>query len=170
MTIKDIRRRLRGYIFESAAGESQRTTGRGDFTGELLKLEDENAVFVSGAVQMKEVKTNGNDIEITDEIMKEAKEEAARFFPGMPDRWMGIIEDGSPMSRNREVKRIQEKEFAEEWNLFLWKNAREQEEVFYAYKFGEIMQMGGHYIYYEKNPEMQNYMINTRRENRGDSQ
>ncbi len=37
--------------------------------------------------------------------------------------------------------------------------------VFYAYKFGEIMQMGGHYIYYEKNPEMQNYMINTRREN-----
>ena len=107
-------------------------------TGELLKLEDENAVFVSGAVQMKEVKTNGNDIEITDEIMKEAKEEAARFFPECRIVGWGIIEDGSPMSRNREVKRIQEKEFAEEWNLFLWKNAREQEEVFYAYKFGEI--------------------------------
>ena len=121
-------------------------------TGELLKLEDENAVFVSGAVQMKEVKTNGNDIEITDEIMKEAKEEAARFFPECRIVGWGIIEDGSPMSRNREIKRIQEKEFAEEWNLFLWKNAREQEEVFYAYKFGEIMQMGGHYIYYEKNP------------------
>ena len=134
-------------------------------TGELLKLEDENAVFVSGAVQMKEVKTNGNDIKITDEIMKEAKEEAARFFPECRIVGWGIIEDGSPMSRNREIKRIQEKEFAEEWNLFLWKNAREQEEVFYAYKFGEIMQMGGHYIYYEKNPEMQNYMINTRREN-----
>ena len=124
-------------------------------TGELLKLEDENAVFVSGAVQMKEVKTNGNDIEITDEIMKEAKEEAARFFPECRIVGWGIIEDGSPMSRNREIKRIQEKEFAEEWNLFLWKNAREQEEVFYAYKFGEIMQMGGHYIYYEKNPLMQ---------------
>ena len=128
-------------------------------------LKFENAVFVSGAVQMKEVKTNGNDIEITDEIMKEAKEEAARFFPECRIVGWGIIEDGSPMSRNREVKRIQEKEFAEEWNLFLWKNAREQEEVFYAYKFGEIMQMGGHYTYYEKNPEMQNYMINTRREN-----
>lgn len=134
-------------------------------TGELLKLEDENAVFVSGAVQMKEVKTNGNDIEITDEIMKEAKEEAARFFPECRIVGWGIIEDGSPMSRNREVKRIQEKEFAEEWNLFLWKNAREQEEVFYAYKFGEIMQMGGHYIYYERNPTMQSYMIRTRKEN-----
>lgn len=90
-------------------------------TGELLKLEDENAVFVSGAVQMKEVKTNGNDIKITDEIMKEAKEEAARFFPECRIVGWGIIEDGSPMSRNREIKRIQEKEFAEEWNLFLWK-------------------------------------------------
>jgi len=70
-------------------------------TGELLKLEDENAVFVSGAVQMKEVKTNGNDIEITDEIMKEAKEEAARFFPECRIVGWGIIEDGSPMSRNR---------------------------------------------------------------------
>ena len=64
-------------------------------TGELLKLEDENAVFVSGAVQMKEVKTNGNDIEITDEIMKEAKEEAARFFPECRIVGWGIIDDGS---------------------------------------------------------------------------
>ena len=35
-------------------------------------------------------------------------------------------------------------------SVLVVKNAREQEEVFYAYKFGEIMQMGGHYIYYEK--------------------
>ena len=40
----------------------------------------------------------------------------------------------------------------------------ENEEVFYAYKFGELMQMGGHYIYYEKNPDMQNYMIHARRQ------
>ena len=55
-------------------------------TGELLKLEDENAVFVSGAVQMKEVKTNGNDIEITNE---RGKRRSCPVFPGMPDRWMG---------------------------------------------------------------------------------
>ena len=35
--------------------------------------------------------------------------------------------------------------------------------MFYANKFGELMQMGGHYIFYEKNPSMQNYMINTRK-------
>ena len=133
--------------------------------GETLKIEDENAVFVSGAVQMKEIEVKGNAIELPEESVKKAKEEAAAFFPECKIVGWGLIENGSPMSRNREVKRIQEKEFAEDGTLFLWKNAREQEEIFYAYKFGEIMQMGGHYIYYEKNPEMQNYMINTRREN-----
>ena len=58
-------------------------------TGELLKLEDENAVFVSGAVQMKEVKTNGNDIEITDRREGRGKRRSCPVFPGMPDRWMG---------------------------------------------------------------------------------
>ena len=28
------------------------------------------------------------------------------------------------------------------------------------------MEIKGHYIYYEKNPEMQNYMISSRKENR----
>ena len=60
-------------------------------TGELLKLEDENAVFVSGAVQMKEVKTNGNDIEITDEIMKRGKK---KKLPGF-SRNAGSLDGGS---------------------------------------------------------------------------
>ena len=37
--------------------------------------------------------------------------------------------------------------------------------LFRSHKYGELMQMGGHYIYYEKNPSMQNYMIATRKKN-----
>lgn len=133
--------------------------------GEMLDLEDEKAVFVSGAVQMKELQIEGTELEITEEVLIGAREEVKEFFPECQVVGWGIVEDGSPMSRNREVKRIQEKEFSDEMSLFLWKNAREQEEIFYAYKFGELMQMGGHYIYYEKNPQMQNYMINNRRAN-----
>lgn len=133
--------------------------------GEMLDLGDEKAVFVSGAVQLKELQIEGTTMEITEEVLTAAKEEVKEFFPECEVVGWGIVEDGSPLSRNREVKRIQEKEFASEMSLFLWKNAREPEEIFYAYKFGELMQMGGHYIYYEKNPQMQNYMINNRRAN-----
>ena len=133
--------------------------------GEVLELEDEKAVFVSGAVQMQELSEKDGKLEIGQDGMKHMMEEAAQYFPESHIVGWGIVEEGNPMSRNREVKKIQEREFGQEGSLFLWKNAREQDEIFYAYKFGEIMQMGGHYIYYEKNPEMQNYMINTRREN-----
>ncbi|WP_448863174.1 LysM peptidoglycan-binding domain-containing protein [Dorea sp.] len=133
--------------------------------GEMLDLGDEKAVFVSGAVQLKELQIKGTTLEITEEVLTAAREEVKEFFPECEVVGWGIVEDGSPLSRNREVKRIQEKEFASEMSLFLWKNAREPEEIFYAYKFGELMQMGGHYIYYEKNPQMQNYMINNRRAN-----
>ena len=133
--------------------------------GEMLDLEDEKAVFVSGAVQMKELKAEGTELEITEEVLTGAREEMNTFFPECQIVGWGIVEDGNPLSRNREVKRIQEKEFASDMSLFLWKNAREQEELFYAYKFGEMMQMGGYYIYYEKNPQMQNYMINNRKRN-----
>ena len=133
--------------------------------GEVLELEDEKAVFVSGAVQMQELSEKDGKLEIGQDGMKHMMEEAAQYFPESHIVGWGIVEEGNPMSRNREVKKIQEREFGQEGSLFLWKNAREQDEIFYAYKFGELMQIGGHYIYYEKNPQMQNYMINTRRQN-----
>ena len=67
------------------------------------------------------------------------------------------------MGQNRQIAKIHEKSFAKSDTIFIWKDAVDNEEVYYAYKYGELMQMGGHYIYYEKNPNMQNYMISTRK-------
>ena len=36
---------------------------------------------------------------------------------------------------------------------------------FYVNKFNDLMKVSGYYIYYEKNPAMQNYMIASRRKN-----
>jgi LysM repeat protein len=49
-------------------------------------------------------------------------------------------------------------------SIFIQKHPIENEENYFAFKFHELMQMGGHYIFYEKNPAMQNYMINVRRQ------
>ena len=46
------------------------------------------------------------------------------------------------------------------------KDPKDRDEKFYAYKYEELMEINGHYIYYEKNPEMQNYMISSRKETR----
>ena len=34
---------------------------------------------------------------------------------------------------------------------FIWKDASSSDEMYFAYKYNELMQIGGHYIYYEKN-------------------
>ena len=45
------------------------------------------------------------------------------------------------------------------------KEAREKEEKFFIHKFRNLMECNGHYIYYEKNNEMQDYMISSRKNN-----
>lgn len=74
-----------------------------------------------------------------------------------------LIGEGQPIGLSKGVKKVHERRFKKDNTVFVWRDAVLEEEVFYANKFGELMQMGGHYIFYEKNPSMQNYMINMRK-------
>lgn len=131
--------------------------------GERHEQEGQEVVYILGALQMKELEVNGNDILIREDIWEYIEEEKKEYFPSQEIVGWCLIETGHPMGLNKGVSRIHMKHFAKDNSVFIWKDALEAEEIFYAYKYGELMQMGGHYIYYEKNPAMQNYMINTRR-------
>lgn len=131
--------------------------------GERHEQEGQEVVYILGALQMKELEVNGNDILIREDVWEYIEEEKKEYFPSQEIVGWCLIETGHPMGLNKGVSRIHMKHFVKDNSVFIWKDALEAEEIFYAYKYGELMQMGGHYIYYEKNPAMQNYMINTRR-------
>lgn len=132
-------------------------------TGEILIQEGQAVVYASGAIRMKEIEVNGTEIVIGEDTFKELEEERKQYFPSSDAIGWCLIENGHPMGQNRQIAKIHEKSFAKSDTIFIWKDAVDNEEVYYAYKYGELMQMGGHYIYYEKNPNMQNYMISTRK-------
>lgn len=132
-------------------------------TGEILIQEGQAVVYASGAIRMKEIEVNGTEIVIGEDTFKELEEERKQYFPSSDAVGWCLIENGHPMGQNRQIAKIHEKSFAKSDTIFIWKDAVDNEEVYYAYKYGELMQMGGHYIYYEKNPNMQNYMISTRK-------
>ena len=132
-------------------------------TGEILIQEGQDVVYASGAIRMKEIEVNGTEIVIGEDTFKELEEERKQYFPSSDAVGWCLIENGHPMGQNRQIAKIHEKSFAKSDTVFIWKDAVDNEEVYYAYKYGELMQMGGHYIYYEKNPNMQNYMISTRK-------
>ena len=133
--------------------------------GEILSLEGQDVVCVSGAMRMKEVRMEGTEIVIEEDVLKTLKEERKQFFPSGEEIGWCLIENGQPAGQMKEISRIHNKSFAKDNTVFIWKDALDKEEVFYSFKYGELMQMGGHYIYYEKNPSMQNYMIATRKKN-----
>ena len=132
-------------------------------TGEILIQEGQAVVYASGAIRMKEIEVNGTEIVIGEDTFKELEEERKQYFPSSDAVVWCLIENGHPMGQNRQIAKIHEKSFAKSDTVFIWKDAVDNEEFYYAYKYGELMQMGGHYIYYEKNPNMQNYMISTRK-------
>lgn len=132
-------------------------------TGEILMQEGQAVVYASGAMRMKEVEVKGTEIIIGEDTLKCLEEERKQYFPLSEVVGWCLIENGRPMGQTREITRIHEKSFSKPNTVFVWKEAMDHEEVYYAFKYGELMQMGGHYIYYEKNPTMQNYMISTRK-------
>ncbi len=132
-------------------------------TGEILKLDDQDVVYVAGALKLSDVELTGTDVRISREAWDRLEEEKKRFFSGQEMVGWCLIGEGQPAGMNKGVKRVHERRFKRDNTIFVWRDAASEEEVFYASKFGELMQMGGHYIFYEKNPSMQNYMINTRK-------
>ncbi len=132
-------------------------------TGEILKLNDQDVVYVAGALRLEEVELTGTEVRISKEAWDKLEEEKKTFFSGQEIVGWCLVGEGQPAGLNKGVKRVHERRFKKDNTVFVWRDAASEEEVFYANKFGELMQMGGHYIFYEKNPSMQNYMINTRK-------
>lgn len=133
--------------------------------GENMIQEGHDVVYISGAMQIKDIAVDGADIIIEESQWEELEKEKETYFPGLEIVGWGLVESGHPMSLNRGVQKIHGRWFAKENTIFVWRDAAEPDEIFYANKFDDLMQLGGHYIYYEKNPAMQNYMIITRRQN-----
>jgi hypothetical protein len=61
--------------------------------------------------------------------------------------------------------KVHRKAFPKAHTILILKDSIEKEEAYYVHKFHDLLQIGGHFTYYEKNPSMQNYMISTRKRN-----
>ena len=133
--------------------------------GEILSMEGQDVIYVSGAVQIREIELSGTEIVIEEGMQKDAEEKRKKFFQNKETVGWCLIENGQPVRPAREITKAHSKIFSRDNTVFIWKDAMEKEEIYYSFKFGGLMQMGGHYIYYEKNQDMQNYMIATRKKN-----
>ena len=131
--------------------------------GETVQEEDQDYIYVYGAIRMKEFVVKGKDFVIGEHVWKDACEKCKEYFGNAEILGWFITGGEHSLEVNHNINKIHQKYFSREKSIFVTKNARDKEEKFYIYKYRDMMECSGHYVYYEKNVEMQNYMIATRK-------
>ncbi len=133
--------------------------------GESFRKDDNDYIFIHGAVQMQDIEMRGNEIVIGDKTWKKACEEGKRHFAGNTILGWFMTAPGLQVKLNNNLLKLHERLFMKKSRMLILKDSIEKEEAVFVYKYNDLMHIGGHYIYYEKNPGMQDYMIAKRKQN-----
>lgn len=131
--------------------------------GEIVQEEENDYIYVCGAIKMQDLSVKGKDFVIEENVWKSACETCKEFFGDSEILGWFITGGEHSLEVNHNIHKMHQKYFPREKSLFITKNSRDKEEKFYVYKYREMMECKGHFIYYEKNMEMQNYMISCRK-------
>lgn len=150
------------YLNQLCEKEAEKPVGA-FLVGDIVKEDELEYQYVYGAIQMKELAQDESGIMVDEDIWKDSCEMCKEFFgDGQIIGWFAAI-PGIPFAMNSNLKKVHHTLFSRESGIFILKDPVCKDEMYFAPKFHELMQMNGHYIYYEKNPSMQNYMISSRK-------
>lgn len=153
------------YIEDYAEGYLKRLTGNNEtecrvavLVGEFLKSEGKRYVFIRGAIEAEDVVVD-NKVRFTSEAWAGVYEKIKRFFPyyeavgwflGGPGFFTGITE---------EIRQLHVDWFGGRDRVLFRMDPVEREMAFYLYDKGELKEWPGYCVYYEKNDEMQDYLV-----------
>ncbi len=131
--------------------------------GELIETEDVDYIYVNGAINMSSLVVKGKDFIIEENVWKNACETCKEFFGDSEILGWVIVGGVEPFEMTHQMQKMHQKYFHREKSIVISKNSRDKEEKIFIYKYKEMLESKGHYIYYEKNEEMQDYMIHCRK-------
>lgn len=132
--------------------------------GEINHFSNRSCAFISGAIQVENKERPEELPELNEAAWRKIHKEMQRFF----DRCeiVGWVLDipGNTLEISREMEEMHRINFVGKYQFFFLMDSREREEAFYIWKEGRLSRKEGYFIYYEKNPQMQEYMISRREE------
>lgn len=137
---------------------SGRATKAGFLLGEAVTLEEEKCWFINGAVVVDDLWAGEEEAKFDDKIWNQAQEDMDAYFPGMQICGWFIKEEDEESMDFLILQQIHREAFAKGENLFLICHGDETK--LWAGADGELSPISGFYIYYERNKQMQEYMIN----------
>ncbi len=132
--------------------------------GDIHREEEQEFIFINGAVRMQDLEMKNKEVVLGEKTWRKGCEDCKKYFGNKTILGWFLVAQEVPMALNHNLTKVHEKLFSKKSRVFIMKDAIEKEEDYYVHKYNDLMKIGGHYIYYEKNMDMQDYMIATRRD------
>lgn len=153
------------YIEDYAEGYLKRLAGS-DYTecrvavlvGEFIKAEGKRYVFIRGAIEAEDVMKE-NVPQFTSEIWAGVYEKIKRYFPQYEAVGWFLGGPGFLTEVTDTIRQTHVDWFGGRDRVLYKKDPVEKEDVFYLYDKGELKQWPGYCVYYERNEEMQDYLV-----------
>jgi LysM repeat protein len=128
-----------------------------------VQTEDEvRYIYISGAVRSREAIVCEEQITFTEEAWSEIYRQMKEYFYDLTVVGWFYPTDRDTQELPSFLQEIHQKEFPSEDTILWRKNVVEKEDMLYRMENKTLQLLNGYYIYYERNPHMQEYMVSQR--------
>lgn len=129
------------------------------FLGSRCQENGQKYIFISGLVQIPDESFQDGIPEFTDLMWGGIYQEMKQFYEGVEILGWGMDVAGASAKLTGDLERIHRNAFQGQDKLLFLMDSPEKEEAFYVYEKNMLRRRDGYYVYYEKNPQMQEYMM-----------
>lgn len=151
----------------SAITKDSRTYVRGAILfGEIQREDSYTYVFVKGAMEAQNIELDLDETVFDDEVWKKIYDTKEQYFGQAQVIGWYLCRMGMSVRLNDKIKKTHFENFPGDGKILYVRDPLEEEEAMYAYRGQDLLRQNGYYIYYVKNKEMQEYLIDRREENR----
>lgn len=126
--------------------------------GEVIQLEKNRVIFIQGAMEA-EGAVQENELHFTQSVWDNVYEQMKQYFPNREVVGWFLGGPGFLLEAEEMLLRTHLDQFAGKDRVFYKVDSVEKEAKFYLYEHSCLSMRPGFFIYYEKNEEMQNYML-----------
>lgn len=126
--------------------------------GYYVRTEEGKNIFIKGAVEMTNTDFSSG-ISLSDEGWTSIYENIKKYFSEIEIVGWSLIGPEFFIESEEKIRKVHMDNFQGPDKVLLKLDSLEKEETFYLNENNQLVKQTGYYIYYEKNEEMQNYMV-----------
>ncbi len=129
------------------------------FLGSRCQENGQKYIFISGLVRIPDENFKDGIPEFTDLMWGGIYQEMKQYYEDVEILGWGMDVAGASAKLTGDLERIHRNAFQGQDKLLFLMDSLEKEEAFYVYEKNMLRRRDGYYVYYEKNPQMQEYMM-----------